>query len=264
MFNLQVILNKQHHLWLKQSAHQLLPGIKWAHTLEALARGFGFETYAALCVHAAREDVTLRNLDSEPFAQYLHARDFNVPPEILYRVAASVAIKAVIEKWPNLTAHGMALDPYRGEAHESTEHYSQRFSAARSDLLSPKGIDGFLCALAFLARVKTIRSINRKSYTYKLKHTAELYHCSYPTGQKLGPIYISNGMFITASVHCGLVVRSRGAGLPSAYLNLSERSIADLDCEIRPNGARAQERARREQLRELSKQYRLPQNRFLQ
>ncbi|MCK1673842.1 hypothetical protein [Bradyrhizobium sp. 150] len=114
-------------------------------------------------------------------------------------------------------------------------------------------------SLALLARVKPIKTIRSGTGSYRLKHVAENYECSYPEGSKLGPHYVPNGMLIAAAVHLGFNCKEHvddlGYHTPNTTFNMSKSVIDDLDAEIRPKTGFAQDRARARLRRQANAQF---------
>lgn len=110
-----------------------------------------------------------------------------------------------------------------------------------------------MASLAFVSRVERTRTIRPATNSYWLKHIAENYVCTYPDGEKLGPLYVPNGLLIAAAIHAGFHVKPHtddyGGETLNAGFNMGKASLYDLDCEIRPNGGRAQARRERERQR---------------
>lgn len=229
-----------------------LPNVKSMHRCEAMARGLGFSTYAALRAADAREAA----VNGAPFMAYLAAHGFIVSERHLYEAAALVALHDVARRHPNLTVWGIGIGEYRREdgGHcESRASYEQRLRQERQALTADSSSRSFLLSLALVQRLPSIATIRPGAGSYKLKHIAENYACSYPGGDVLGPRYVPNGLLIAAASHAGFKFkeyRSEGSGLPeiNVSFNMPKRAIEDLDCEIRPDGATAQSRARRAEM----------------
>ena len=94
--------------------------------------------------------------------------------------------------------------------------------------------------------VRPTKTIRKGTGSYRLKHIAENYACTYPEGEKLGPTYVTNGVLIAAALHAGFRMKTyvdeRGYDCVNVSFNMSKPCLDDLDCEIRPNGACAAHR----------------------
>jgi hypothetical protein len=81
----------------------------------------------------------------------------------------------------------------------------------------------------------------------------ENYECTFPEGEKLGPVYVPNGLLIAAAIHAGFDVKphtdSYGRESLNAGFNMGKTSLYDLDFEIRANGGRVKARRERERQR---------------
>lgn len=263
MFALTVRITPASLMALKADLTKSLPDVKSSHRVEALARGFGFLTYAAMRAAVAGEQVVLAAATGTSFSRYLSAHGFDSSPIPFYYASARVALQAVLDKTPKLCVLGIgAGEPRRkpdGQFESAREHHA-RFLENRKEFMNPFVVEEFLRGLAFLARVQPTKTIRSGNDSYRLKHIAENYRCTYPEGMPLGPHYVSNGAMIAAAIHTGFrhktYVDARGWDMRNADFNMSKAVIDDLDCEIRPNDAMAESRrwleARRKQKRKVS------------
>ncbi|MBL8598971.1 MAG: hypothetical protein JNL14_14645 [Devosia sp.] len=236
-----------------------LPDVKSMHRCEALARGLGYRTYAALL---AARDVTAV-VDSGPFDGYLTKHGFEVARRHLFAAAALSALHDVADAHPGLTVWGIGIGEYqRTETgrFETRQSYLERMQQARHALTSDASTGPFLLSLALVQRLPFTGTVRPGPGSYRLKHIAENYACKYPGGEALGPQYVPNGLLIAAACHAGFKFkgyRNEESGLPEVNVsfNMPKRAIVDLDCEIRPDGAAAQDRASRAEWR---RQFRPP------
>lgn len=224
---------------------QSLPGVKSSHRVEAAARGVGFRTHAAMLA-ASRCTTPVRGVvNSQAFVEYLKTHGFDVEPIHLYHAVAMIAIRSVLERLPRLTLHGIGIGQFErnpdGRWETPEEHYA-RLLDSRKEFLDAYHPEEFLHSLAFVSRVRRIKTINPYSNSYWLKHIAENHACAYPDGRRLGRGYISNGVLIAAAVHAGFKIRERYDSLNVTF-NMSKPSLINLDCEIRPDGSHTQDRA---------------------
>ena len=256
MFTLNIPVTSAGLDALKADLTRTLPEVKSSHRCEAIARGLGFRTYAALLSTTRSPDPVIATVHGAAFSAYLAEHRFDVPPHPFYRAVGRVAICAVLEKMPKLTMWGIGVGEPRRKSDgkwESWPDLQAKFIARREELLSDHAVEPFLLSLAFLSRVKPTKTIRKGTGSYWLKHIAENYACTYPEGDKLGPQYVTNGVLIAAAVHAGFntktYVDDSGYDSLNVSFNMSKPSLEDLDCEIRPNGARAQDRRRREERR---------------
>ncbi|MBR1163529.1 hypothetical protein [Bradyrhizobium elkanii] len=239
---------------------QDLPDVKSSHRVEALGRGLGFRTYAALRTAVQESTPSLATVTGSHFSDYLKEHGFEVDPAHLYRAAAEVAIQAVLDTMPRLHIYGIGFGrPQRnadGSRQTPQQQYAE-FQERREECLGKHGAEAFLRSLALLARVRETKTIRSGAGSYRLKHIAENYVCTYPEGGKLGPAYVPNGMLIAAAVHMGFAYKTYvddlGYDTLNASFNMSKAVVDDLDAEIRPHTGFASDRARRrEAKRELA------------
>ena len=186
------------------------------------------------------------------FSAYLKEHGFEADPAHLYRAAAHVAIRSVLDTTPKLHIHGIGFGRPQRNANGTRQTPQQRyaeFEERRGECLGKRAADAFLRSLALLARLPKTKTIRSGTGSYRLKHVAENYTCSYPEGGKLGPDYVPNGMLIAAALHMGFkhktYVDDLGYDTLNASFNMSKAVINDLDAEIRPRSGFAQDRARK-------------------
>lgn len=239
---------------IKAELTRTLSHVKSSHRCEAIARGLGYRTYAALLA-ATRAPITdLATAQGSAFSGYLAEHGFNVPVLAFYHAVTRVARQAVLERMPKLTMWGIGVGAPSLKSDGTRENWKDlvvKFDKERADLLGDHATEPFLLALAFVSRVERTKTIRSDADSYWLKHMAEKYACTFPEGGKLGPQYVTNGILIAAAVHAGFSVKSYlgGNGYDSLNVsfNMSKRSLTDLECEIRPDGARAQDRRRKQE-----------------
>ena len=254
MVELDITLNPVTLERLKAGLRQTASEIKSSHRVEALARGLGFHSNAEL---RARIDASgSRRIDPEPFGRYLTERGFDAPASMLLRAAAhAITLTAMdrddrLHKWgwgfgrPERRSDGRWETPY--------EHYD-RVQAYRAELKEIAVADHVLRALAMLASVPATKTIRPDTDSYRLKHIAENFACTFPDGAPLGPDYVANGPLIVAAVHLGFRYRTArdrdGNEWPNVTFNMSQSHLLELDIACRPNGARAQDRRRKQEAR---------------
>jgi hypothetical protein len=255
MFTLSISVTASAVDTIKLSLTRALPEVKSSHRCEALARGLGYRTYASLKAEtgAGRKAV----VDSTAFTAYLVQHDFHGPGAALYRAVAQAALQQVAERFPTLTAGGFGIGEWQRD--DTAAGRRKRFDDDRAELVSEHAVEPFLASLAFVSRVERTKTIRPATNSYWLKHIAENYGSTYPDGEKLGPVYVPNGLLIAAAIHAGFDVKPHkddfGRETLNAGFNMGKASLYDLDCEIRPDGARAQARREEERRRALRRTY---------
>lgn len=262
MFSLFIPLFASNLDTIKLALTKALPDVKSSHRCEAIARGLGYRTYASLLEEVRSGRSPNVTADGAAFVQYLASHDFNVGSPPFYRAVGHAALKTVSENYPQLTGHGIDVGPPRnlGGYWKTEAERILRFEEGRADLTSEGKVEAFLLALAFVQRVEPTKTIRPATNSYWLKHIAENFTAAYPDGEKLGPGYVANGVLIAAAMQAGFQLKpfydDYGYSTLNAGFNMSKASLYDLDCEIRPDGARAQARRERERQR-ANKGYRI-------
>lgn len=233
-----------------------IPEVKSSHRCEALARALGYRTYATALSNAATLSGGARVVEHEPFRDYLAAHGFDADPNHLFRSAASGALALVHDIEPRLTSIGIGVGEPKvssGGTMETKSERMQRHAGLRSELLSDWSTLPFLLSLALVQRIPRTRTIRPGSGSYRLKHVTENSVTTFPGGGILGPLYVPNGVLIAAAIHAGFEYETGRAASGYPDLNVTfamqKKVIDDLDVEFRPNGALAQDRGRREELR---------------
>ncbi|SEN29958.1 hypothetical protein SAMN05216404_103303 [Nitrosospira multiformis] len=123
-------------------------------------------------------------------------------------------IKAVMEKVPDLTNFGIGIYG-RGKGMSSTE-YKKKFLEERKNLLD--NVEMFVMVCNWLMSKQKIKTINQKHSSYGLKHIAQ---------QQIGE-YVTNGVFIAATVHCGFIYK-RIPDSPNVKIGIGERSLKSVE-----------------------------------
>jgi hypothetical protein len=249
MFTLEISLSSSALASIKAHVGKNLPDVKSSHRCEAIGRGLGFHTYASALALAGGDTPPIVRVDGAAFTSYLAAHGFAVSGSALYRAAAGAALATIAEAHPILTIWGIGSgQPRRTPSGrwETVEETVAKFRQSRADLVAEGAISPFLASLAFLANVPMTKTIRRGTGSYFIKHIAENYPCTYPNGEELGPQYVPNGALIAAAIQAGFryktYIDERGYHDVNVSFNMSKPTIVDLDCEFRPDGARAQQR----------------------
>ncbi len=209
MFTLMFSVTSNNIDAVKIELTRTLKNIKSSHRCEALARGLGFQTYAALRAASQSGLSQVVTANGNFFCSYLTERGFKTLPKSFYFAIARVAIRNVCEREPNLTAEGIGISrPRRADGFfAGSQERIDKFNTERKALLDDTEIEPFLLSLAFLANIEKTKTIRENTNSYGLKHVAEKYPCTYPEGNQLGPQYIGNGTFIAAALHAGFKIK---------------------------------------------------------
>lgn len=254
MFALSISLTHDGLDMIKAELSRTLSNVKSSHRCEAIARSFGFRTYAALRAAIKDTDPVTVSSSGAVFRAYLVDHGFDVSPRPFYWAAARVAIRSALTRMPKLTMWGIGVGGPKRKSDGTWENWrdmNARFIAEREALLRDEAIEPFLVSLAFLSKVKPTKTIRRNTNSHWLKHIAENYTCTYPEGEILGPQYVANGVLIAAASHAGFSAKpyadDSGGNDLNACFNMSNRALRNLDSEIRPDGPYAQSRRWREE-----------------
>ena len=210
----------------------LLPDVKSSHRVEAMARGFGWNTNAALRAELTNGPQE-RTVNDYAFTGYLKEHGFldtryDALAEAVVRnkfAGERAAIEAVMVKEPNLTHFGFGVF----DDHKKTlEQRAVEFANGRQSMLGSHAVDEFMRACEYLAQREKRASISKSSSSYGLKHEAEQFHVR-KNGS--GDNYVANGMLIAAAVHLGFKIQQAG---PNAYLNIAAERTSTR--ETQPSG----------------------------
>ena len=151
---------------LKRELTRLLPDIKSSHRVEAMARGLGWDTNAALRAGLATRPMG-RVPDQRPFEQYLRDHGFADAPAdaLLHAVARAkfpseyAAIQRVMEKNAELATWGYGLAAERSQPRAQRE---AEFRQDREDILTLNESDSSSARVHILAySANGSRSIQR-------------------------------------------------------------------------------------------------------
>lgn len=263
MLSLQIPITPSSVDTIKAYLLKSIPHVKSSHRVEAAARALGFGTYAAMLAAAKSDEIRFGVLHEQLFRSYLRERDQDVTSIHIYRAAARVAVSAVMNTVPRLSMRGYGVgQPQRiyGEKRWETPTESYvRFTKDRTEFLSDNALDEFLRALAFIGRIPPTKTIRGGTGSYRLKHLAENMPITLPDGMTLGPDYVSNGALIAAAIHAGFKMKTHVDDLGyeeiNVTFNMPKKVVDDLDCELRPDGGFAQDRARLVEFRKRSRRY---------
>lgn len=223
-FDLRIPVAAETATAIKRDVANSLPGIKSSHLSEAVARGIGFNTHASLLAGASAGKKSRCIVSGAVFSAFLRERGYDADERVLYIAAARVAIRNVMEAEPRLSHWGYGVGRPKkkpdGKWENATEHHA-RFLAERGQLLSDGPVEEFLRSLVLVQLIAPIKTINRRSGSYGLKHRAESLKCTYPGGTPLGPDYVANGSLIVAAVHSGFAYKTYIDDLGSEDVNVS-------------------------------------------
>jgi len=209
---------------LKGHLLALLPQAQSSHRAEALARGLGFGSNAAMRASLADAPADCE-VDNRAFVDFLKSRDvadvpWNTLSEAVVRVKLvdrRAAIAAVMEHQPELGSRGFRTWDGRRTVKENADE----FRANREEMLEPSSVDEFMRAIAFLQTKEKARTVSRKGTSYGYKHEAERFHRE--RAPRANP-YVANGLFIAAALHLGFTVKRDGNG-PNAFINIASAPV---------------------------------------
>jgi hypothetical protein len=213
---------------MKADLRQMLPNVKSSHRIEAIARGLGWATNAAMRASLSLGK-TQRTLYPDAFSHYLADRGCAAPGQLFFRVVLRAHVQTVMGKNPDLTHHGFGV--YE-EGRISESERQARFTVNRSEMLSDTALGEFERAVEFLSILELTSAPTSVFHSYNLKHSAERWHRRCGIEGRWEREYVSNGMLLAAAFYLGLRVRRASRTSFVGYLNVSTasvRAIADLE-----------------------------------
>lgn len=194
---------------MKAGLRTALPDVKSSHRIEALARGLGWQTNAAMRAALAVAPAEVR-ADENAFLGYLREHSFDAPEHCLSRTLARVGIQRAMDLEPYLTHFGYGIFH---EPKLNAEERRAKFASNRGRMLDDHSADEFIRAVKFLSGFGRRKTINRKSSSYGLKHGAE----------KFAGGYVANGMLIAAALALGFSAQPTHPGSPNAWFNIRSK-----------------------------------------
>jgi hypothetical protein len=221
---MRVTLNTDDLPSIKAYLHCSLPGHKPSLRIEAAARGLGFTTYAGLRDALSAGAVTV-SADDRRFCAEL-----GIPFEIderfnrfLSRAIARIELHRVLDAHRLLTQRGFdsAWMRVSGEMDKPLNERLTMLEERRKEAYEDDwSLDQFELAWIYLSRQRMIKSVNRRTGSYGLKHRAENLMREFGHFRPLGN-YVSNGMLIAAAYALGFEVRPIAPDNYNAYFNIS-------------------------------------------
>jgi hypothetical protein len=213
---------------IKEYLHRSLPNHKPSHRIEAAARGFGFTTYAGMRAALSGGPISVK-ADDERFCSIL-----DIPFEaderfnrFLSRSLARVELRRILDANPMLTQRGFDSAWMRVSS-EIGKPLPERIALLnerrREAYESDWSFDQFELAWIYLSHQRKIKSINRRTGSYGLKHRAENLTREFGHFGPLGN-YVSNGMLIAAAYSLGFEVRPIAHDNYNAYFNISMTTV---------------------------------------
>jgi hypothetical protein len=196
--------------FMKAALRAELPNIKSSHRAEALARGLGWRTNAAMIAAIAAGPVEV-SADDAAFIGYLREHSFDAPPDRLRLSLAKSGVWRSMDREPELSRFGYRASRDRNETFEEAD---ARFQKSRAEMLDDGAAEEFLRAYAFLAKFGRRKTINSKMGSYGLKHDAE---------RSMGD-YVANGILIAAALAMGYSAVRTHVGSPNAHFNISSKA----------------------------------------
>lgn len=225
MFFLHVTITPEAVVSLKTDLAKTYPHVKSSHRVEALARAFGFSTFAAMLATSKDYSEPSAQLNWDAFNAYLTSHGFNVIAPPLYIAVARVVLQQLLPLVPELTMHGLGVNPAirdpEGKEETSQEHVV-RFRVSRSQFSDERAARQFLCAVEVMTKIKPLQSINKKADSLMLTRLVEGHEYACPDGQRLKEDYVSDGAVIAAAIYAGFAYEKHGV---NAVFNMSQKSI---------------------------------------
>jgi hypothetical protein len=206
---------------LKSQLLALAPAVKASHRVEAMARGFGFGSHAALLA-AVGDNPAACAVDNSAFGAFLRERGgadlpYDTLSEAVVRTKfadSRTAIEAVMDREPALCANGLRSYDRRLSLADNTANF-QRW---RQEMLEAHCVEQFIRAVAYLETREKSKTVTRSATSYGYKHDAERFHRAAAPGEDP---YIANGMFIAAALHLGFMVKRDADNSPNVLINIA-------------------------------------------
>ena len=215
---------------MKSDLRLALPGAGSCHRTEALARGLGWRTYAAMRASLDAGPAE-RGVEPDAFAAYLAEHGGAATGEHLVQAALRAQIRTVLAVQDQLTRAGFGIC----RANQlSVAEWRSKFARERASMLDDEAVLEFGRACSYLALLTTTKAPNRSHSSYGIKHAAERHHRPQVSGDRTVNVYVSNGMLLAAAFHLGLRVSRIAWDSQNAYLNISSRAFRELDSDRRP------------------------------
>lgn len=235
MFPLHINIDSKAIASLKAELTKSFSNVKSSHRVEALARGFGFSTYAAMLATSQRETYYPAELNWASFDAYLKSHGFCVTAYPLYLAVGRVALQQILSFEQDLTMHGIGVgnsirDPEGNW--ETDDEIEKRFHISRDLFLDDRAVCQFLCAFDVLKKIKPLLSVNKKAGSHILTRLVAGHESTYPDGQIVNIQYVSDGAVIAAAIHAGFTYEKNGH---HAAFNMSQKSIDILFDEKKKN-----------------------------
>jgi hypothetical protein len=226
MFSLSISITPEAINSIESDLTKSLSEIKASHRAEALARGLGFSTYASMLAASESGSGSIAMFNWIVADEYLKTHGFTAPMEPFFVAIGRVAIQQLLVREAQLTMDGIGISTLYGKK-ENDKERTTRFQGRRKEFLGDYAVKQFLRALAFVSCIRPIKSINEKINSYRLKHMAEKFACTYPDGHRLGPAYVANGALVAAAIQAGFQYQDDGTPTNVTF-NMSQESIDDL------------------------------------
>jgi hypothetical protein len=208
---------------MKYDLREVLPEVPSAQRVEALARGLGANSNAALRASLRAGPCKVQPNDLA-FRAYLASRGFEASDRILARTVARQGIRQsmALEDQLTTTGFGVAWGNYK-----TAEAGRGAFVEKRSNLLTDQCADQFELAMIYLSQLKIRKTLNRDYSTYNLKHQAENISRERGLFTHLGD-YVCNGVLIAAAICAGFTVRRIAWDSTNGFVNATTKSIKAL------------------------------------
>ena len=210
---------------MKAELRRILPETKSSHRAEALARGLGWATNAAMR-GALAHGRTERLLDPTAFENFFDVRGLDNPRRAILDAVLRAQVRAVMSAYVQLTHHGFGI--FQRGVLSPAERLVQ-YIEQREEMLSVPALEEFGRACEFLAGLDRTSAPTRSFSSYNLKHSAERWHRHRGIEGRWNREYVSNGMLLAAAYHLGFQVKRASRDAFTGYLNVSTVSVRALD-----------------------------------
>ncbi|WP_426954570.1 hypothetical protein [Muricoccus radiodurans] len=232
---------------IKREVARFLPAVKSSHRAEAVARGLGFGSNAALREALASGARRFRT-DGARFEEFLSKRGHLFRQDVRWTGTLSeleIAVlacwmRAILAKHPELNPNGMVLSrfglwktgywsPRRKAEMLASPEGMEKLRESRLGLLDKVGLAEFAKCLEFLSRANRISRPHSRSTSYEQKHQVERWWDAERDAATGVHGYVPNGAYIAAAVHLGFPIRHETWDSPNCTVGVSVRSLNCLD-----------------------------------
>jgi len=197
VLNLPIYISDRSISIIEGALSRSLPAVSQEQRREALARGLGLLSSAALQKTIVGRAAGPVEGSGEAFTACLARWDHQAPVAAFYNAAALSALDMVAGLLPLLGRSGYGSFPPGQNLQEGFIY------ADRTELAETIAVPGFLQAVNFLQSAPRMFGKRPRASSYSLKHLAERHSSKWSDGSRVGTGYVTNGELIAAGIYLG-------------------------------------------------------------